>query len=175
MFLPSLQTASKLGKGATRLAQVNVALVTLRRQLLVDSAGHAVVLVTTSGSDVQSDSSKGTAVDTPSLTIALRWKQVSEVWLREHVALGEVSSILRLVPPWEGSVEAALGTQDLLECPDEVSVPDEELGVAVDVGCPHLMETDEILVSVGSWIEVSRGGLVHQTSDGSHQSLTIRS
>lgn len=48
-----------------------------------------------------------------------------------------------------------------MEGPQEVTVPDQELGVPVDVLHPHLMQADEIFVPALGRRELPGGGFVH--------------
>lgn len=172
--LPALEAGIPLSVRATRLALVDVAGVALRGQLLVHSTCHAVSLAARAGTDVQRDATEGTAVDAPSRSGAvLGWEQVAKVGLGEDAALSKVASILGLIPPRPGAVEAALGAQDLLEGPHEVSVPDGELGVAVHVGRVVLVDAHEILVAVRGGGKVARRGLVHQTSDSGYEGPSV--
>lgn len=91
----------------------------------------------------------------------------------EHVHRVEVPCVLRLIPPRECAVEAALVSQDLLKGPEEVAVPQEELGVTVDVRHVHLVKAGEIFVAVRRRREVARRRLLHQAFDGTHEGQPV--
>ena len=173
--LPFLGAALHVGVRGTRIARVDEAGVALRGQGLVDGAGEAVRRVRISRANVAGEPREGAALDAVGVAVRIGPGQVAEVGgVGEHVRLCEVAGIQRLVPPWEGPVEAAFVTQDLLEGPQKVAVPDEELGVAVHVGRVQLVHACEILVAAGGGWEVARRRLVHQALDGGDEGQPVR-
>ena len=117
--------------------------------------------------------SKGTAGDADGVAIDGPGQVAEVVGAGEHVGRGEVSSVQRLIPPNHGAVEATLVPQDLLEGPEVVAVPDEELGVAVDIGHVHLVQAGKILIAVRRGREVTRRRLVHQALDGGDEGQPV--
>jgi len=137
----------------------------------VQTMGSVVV----AWADVQSQTGESTSGDARRLAIVWGRDGAEELAGGEHVVLVEVSSVQSLIPPHHRSVETTLLAQDILEGPEVVSVPDQELGVSVDVWHIQLMKSDEILVTVPGRLEVSGRRLVQQTLDGSDESDTISS
>jgi len=154
---------------------VDEVLVALGSVVGVAHSVQAMWSVVVAGADVQSQAGESTSGDARRLTVVWRRDGAEELARGEHVVLVEVSSVQSLIPPHHRSVETTLLAQDILEGPEVVSVPDQELWVSVDVGHIQLMKSDQILVTVPCWLEVSGRGLVQQTLDGSDESDTITS
>lgn len=85
-----------------------------------------------------------------------------------------VACVARLVEPRQVAGIAAHGAQLVLEGPDVVAVPRQELGVAVDVGGELLVDGDEVLVAALGLAEGARGRLAHEALDGRHEGLLAR-
>jgi hypothetical protein len=88
---------------------------------------------------------------------------------REDVGLRESTRIPGLVKPRHWSVEAAFRAQHLLKRPDEVSVPEQKLGVAVDVRRELLVDAHKVVVSGPGSRVVLLLGSVLQTPYGTDE------
>jgi hypothetical protein len=172
--LPSFGATLHIGIRAPRIARVDKARVALRGQGLVDGTCEAVRPVTRARANIARQPSKGAAVDTPGVAIFGREQVAEVVVIGEHVRLGELASVQRLVPPRKGPVEAALGAQDLLKCPHVVAVPNQELGIAVDVGHRELVEAHQILVAARRGRELARRRLLQQALNSIHKGQPVR-
>lgn len=118
---------------------------------------------------------KGAVLDTRWVAVGIGGGQAAEVaCIGEHGGLGKLSGVEGLIPPDHGAVEATLGAEHLLESPQVVSVPDQELGVVVHVVHVVLVETDEVLVPRLGGREVTRGRLVHETLDSGNKRQAVR-
>lgn len=95
----------------------------------------------------------------------------SEPPAREDGRLRETTSIPGLVEPGDGVGEATLATEHVLEGPGEVPVPQQELGVSVNVGGKGLVKSDEILVTTPGVSELARRSPAHQALDGVDETL----
>ena len=173
---PALRTALHARVIRARVTCVHEARVALRRQALIHHPAQAMRGGSASPrTNMTSQPRKRTADDTVRIPIRIRTRQVPEVIrVGEHIRVMEVARIERLVPPRDGLVEAALVPQRHVERPQEVAVPDQELGVAVHVGHPHLVQADEVLISARCWREVSRRWLGHQALDGGDEGELLR-
>jgi len=148
------------------VALVDVGRVAVGRLGAVAVASQAVNLVVRAGTDV--DGKVGElAIGN---TVAAE-SNASKPAAGEDGRLGKATSIPGLVEPRDGVIEAALATEQVLEGPGEVSVPQQELGVAMDVGRQDLVESDEILVTTPGAGELARGSPAHQTLDGIDEAL----
>jgi len=126
----------------------------LSRDTLVHGTLDAVGVVDgLARSKVRLDTRESAIVNASTAAIGRAGKS-AEILGGKDCSLGELSSPLLLIPPRHRPVESTLIPEHLLESPNEVAVPQEELvcldlgALAVNIGCVHLMETDEILVSV---------------------------
>ena len=171
--LPVLAAALHIGVRGTRVTGVDEVGVALAGQRGVTGTGDAVGGVAGAGTDVGCHATKGTVGDAGRVAV-LGGGQGSEVLVGEEAGLGEAASIAGLVPPREGTVETALVAEDHLEGEEEVTVPDEELGVLVDVGHVHLVNAGQVLVAVLGRGEVAGGGLVDQALDGVDEGGLVR-
>jgi len=150
----------------TRVASVDESRVALSSQALVDISAQTMGGGgARSGTNVAGQTGEGSVCDTLGTSAGQR----TEVCGAEDVAASEVTGVESLVPPWEGVVEGADIAELHLEDPEEVAMPDQELGVSVDVDHPHLMQPNEILISARGRRELSGGGLALQALDGVHE------
>ena len=97
----------------------------------------------------------------------------SEPLRAEDGGLGEPASVPGLIEPGKLTVETALAAEHLLEGPEVVPVPEEELGVTVNVGGQGLVESDEILISGGRLAKLARGRAGLEALDGIDVRLTV--
>lgn len=124
--------------------------------------------------NVASKARKGSVRNADGVPV-LRARQASEVSTAKDIGVRESAGIECLIPPREGAIEAALGSQDLLEGPDIVAMPYQKFGVAVDVGHVELVKADEVLVAARCRREIARRRLLHQALDSTHEGLAVRS
>lgn len=166
--------AGHVGVRGARVARVDVGLRDLLGQLVVVRSAQAVVGIALAGADVARQAGEGAAADADGVAVGVGDHVAKVVFAAEHVEAAEVACVQGLVPPGHGAVEAALFAEDLLEGPEEIAVPDDEVGVAVDVGHVPLMQADEILISVRGWGgEPPDGGFAHQAFDRSYESQPV--
>ena len=163
--LPSFGTCGHVRVVGARIAQVHVTGVDLARRGLVHPAGETMRRGGgLGGTDVANQSAEGTADDAVGDV-----GQVAKGAGGEDLRLLEASGIQSLIPPWELAVEPTLRTQHLLEGPDKVTVPDQELGVVVDVWLVQLMETNEVFIAIPRWWEGARGRSIDQALNGTEE------
>lgn len=91
----------------------------------------------------------------------------------EDRRLRESAGIPSLVEPRQVTVEAALGTQNILESPEVVPVPKQKFGVAVDIGRQRLVKCDKILISRSRLAELAGWAPSLQASDRADESLPV--
>lgn len=172
VYSPALGAALHISVGSPRVAKVNEAGITLGSQASAAGTRQAVSLVAGAGTNVGSKASKGTSSNTDWVVI-YGTGQVAKVVRAEQIRLGEVAGIFCLVPPRERRRQATLVSQDLLKCPQEVSMPHEELGIPMDVGRVHLVEASKILKAVRCRREVARRRLLDQALDRVDEVLPV--
>ena len=169
MDSPSFGAALHVGIRGSRVASVDEVRVALCRQACGSGTRQAMGGVAHARANVGSEPSKGTRGDTDRVAIRVGAGQPAKVQVAEEIQRGKVASVLGLIPPRERRGEAALVTQDLLKRPEEVTVPHEELGVAVDVGHVQLVQPCQVLEAVRRRSEVARRWLLDQADDGVHE------
>lgn len=95
--------------------------------------------------------------------------EVAKVVAGEDVGLREASGVAGLIEPWQRAVEATLGAEEVLKRPHEVTVPEEELCVSVDVGGELLVKRDQVFVlGLRARVPASRRASL-KTTDGAHE------
>lgn len=172
-YLPVFAAALHVGVRGARVASVHEIRIALRGEGGVTGTRQAVRRVARSRANMGREPSKGTTRDTDGVAVDGPGQVAEVVGAGEHVGRGEVSSVQCLIPPREGAVETTLVPQDLLEGPEVVAVPDEELGVAVDVRHVHLVQAGEILIAVRRGRKVTRRRLAHQALDGGDEGQPV--
>jgi hypothetical protein len=180
----TFSTGGHIGVGATRVAGIDHGVASVDGLGVVVVTGKAMALVAGSGADVDSQVSELLVyvslalVELRDYTYTIRHTlaanvDTSEPLRAEDGGLGETASIARLVEPGQVAVEATVGAEHLLVRPQEVPVPQEELGVSVDVGCELLVEGDKVLVSAPGSRELARGGATLKALDGVDVCLAV--
>lgn len=112
------------------------------------------------------------------VTYAVRYAAAADVDAAEPSGAedgrgAEAAGVPGLIEPGKLTVEAAITTEHLLEGPEVVPVPQQELGITVNVGGQGLVKSDKILVSAARLAELARGGIPLQTSDSIDVSLSV--
>lgn len=131
---PKLETSLKVLVSGIGQARVDIVGVALSSICGVSLAAQTMNAITRARSDVQGKSSECAV----SYAMAAASKG-AKVLRAEEVGSREGASMLRLIEPEKGSVKSTLITQDLLEGPDKIAMPRQELSVLVYVRSIQLM------------------------------------
>lgn len=97
----------------------------------------------------------------------------SKVLAGEDGRLFESAGVSRLVEPGQLAIESALAAQNLLKGPEVVSVPEQELVVAVHIGRERLVKSNQILVPAPRLTELARGIPGHQAPQGTGKGAAV--
>jgi hypothetical protein len=92
---------------------------------------------------------------------------------REDGRLGKAASIAGFVEPRQRPIEATFIAHKPLKQSGESSVPEEKFGVAVDVGCEPLVQSNKVLIAILCLGELARGGPGQQALDTIHEFLLV--
>jgi len=164
----TLRTTSHGGVRALSVKAVDHLLVGVGGFGVIIVTGEAMEFVPVFRSDVDGQVGELAVGNTVSIRV-----DSTEPLVGKDTGLGKPSRVPGLIPPWQVAIEAALIAQQLLESVQVVPVPDQELGVSVDIGSQCLVESNQVLVAALGLPELARRTPLHQTPDRADESLAI--
>lgn len=164
----TLSAGGHIGVGGTRVAGIDDGGARVGSLGVITVTGETVTLVARAGTDVDGETSELAVRDALATDV-----HAAEPLGAEDGGLAETASVPSLVEPGEFTVETAIGAEHLLKGPEVVPVPEEELGVTVDVGCQSLVESDDILVSALGLAKLAGCRAALQALDGIDVRLSV--